>query len=150
MKQREWVFSFWRHSQLVKQAQALDTLKLQLMQEVCELSKGIVWYREPFFLYTADYIVGCHEINETLVCGRNAVLFEGRNERGRLYRRRVGNRLDTAHFIREASRTNCSDVRVWITCRSTSRTWTVISCSLKLPRNCRTGWIPPRWKTASS
>lgn len=53
MKQREWVFSFWRHSQLVKQAQALDTLKLQLMQEVCELSKGIVWYREPFFLYTA-------------------------------------------------------------------------------------------------
>ena len=30
----------------------MDTLKLQLMQEVCELSKGIVWYREPVFLYT--------------------------------------------------------------------------------------------------
>lgn len=95
-------------------------------------------------------LYGCHEINETLVCGRNAVLFEGRNERGRLYRRRVGNRVHTAHFIRKAFRTNCSDVIVWITGRSTSRTWTVISCSLKLPRNFRTGWIPLQWKTASS
>ena len=38
----------------MKQAQALDTLKLQLMDEVCELSKQVVWYREPFFLYTAS------------------------------------------------------------------------------------------------
>lgn len=38
-----------------KQSCALDSLKLQLMQEVCEMTKDVLWYQDSFFLRTESF-----------------------------------------------------------------------------------------------